>query len=340
MSAPAPAASVVATAARRPLGIPARDRIVTLLGMAIMAGAAAVGFFLFPYDLAFLTRVVAMALLVLSLDLVTGYCGIATLGHAALFGAGAYGAGIAAVHAGVGEPLTLLAVGTLAGGAAGLLSGVVVLRAAGLPQLVLSIAVVQLAAALANKASGVTGGSDGLSGISPRALFGRFEFDLYGQTGYVLACALLAVVFGLLRLLVRSPFGLLCRAIREDEVRVRAMGARIRPALVAMYGISGLVAGLGGGLSAITTGVVGLDSLSFERSATALVMLVFGGAGSLSGALIGTGVFQVFEHVVSAANPFHWLTIMGLLLVAVVLFLPGGLQGIATGLPRLWRRRR
>lgn len=319
--------------------IRSRDRLVTLAGLAAIAAAGAVGFVLFPYDLGFLSRICAMALLVLSLDLVVGYCGIATLGHAALFGAGAYGAGIAAAHAGIGEPLTLLLIGTVAGGAAGLVSGLIVLRASGLPQLVLSIAVVQLAGALANKASTVTGGSDGLSGITPRAVFGLFPFDLYGQTGYVLGIALLLLVYGLLRCLVRSPFGLLCRGIREDEIRVRALGARIKPALVTMYGISGLVAGLGGALSAITTGVVGLDSVSFERSATALVMLVFGGAGSLSGALIGTVVFQVFEHVVAAANPFHWLTVMGLLLIAVVLFLPGGLQRIVSVAPRLWGRR-
>ncbi|WP_375459147.1 branched-chain amino acid ABC transporter permease [uncultured Enterovirga sp.] len=307
--------------------------------MAAIAAAGAVGFFLFPYDLGLLSRICAMALLVLSLDLVVGYCGVATLGHAALFGAGAYGAGVVAVHAGITEPLTLLLIGMAAGGVSGLVSGLVILRASGLPQLVLSIAVVQLAGALANKASTVTGGSDGLSGITPKPLFGTFEFDLYGQTGYVLGIALLIVVFGLLRLLVRSPFGLLCRGIREDEIRVRALGARIKPALVTMYGISGLVAGLGGALSAITTGVVGLDSVSFERSATALVMLVFGGSGSLSGAIIGTVVFQVFEHIVSAANPFHWLTIMGLLLIAVMLFLPGGLQKIVASVPGLWRRR-
>ena len=300
----------------------------------MIAAAGAVGFFLFPYDLAFLTRVLSAALFVLSLDLVVGYCGVATLGHAALFGAGAYGAGIAAVHGGFSEPLTMLAFGMVAGGLAGIVSGLVILRASGLPQLVLSIAVVQLAAALANKASTVTGGSDGLSGILPAPLFGVFPFDLFGQTAYCLGLALLLGVYATLRVIVRSPFGLLCRGIREDPVRIGAMGAHVRPALVAMYGISGLVAGVAGGLSALTTGVVGLDSVSFERSATGLVMLVFGGTGSLAGGLAGTVVFQVFEHVVSAANPFHWLTLVGLLLIVVVLFLPTGLQGIVAAVAR------
>ncbi len=311
-----------------------RDRRVTLAGLAAIAAAGALGFFAFPNDLGFLTRVVSAALFVLSLDLVVGYCGVATLGHAALFGAGAYGAGIAAVHGGWSGPIGLLSAGLAAGAAAGLISGIVVLRATGLPQLVLSIAVVQLAGALANKASTITGGSDGLSGISPDPLFGIFPFDLYGQTGYCLGLALLLGVYGLLRLVVRSPFGLLCRGIREDVIRVRAMGARITPPLVAMYGLSGAVAGLAGGLSALTTGVVGLDSVSFERSATALVMLVFGGAGTLAGGLVGTVAFQIFEHVVSAANPFHWLTLVGFLLIIVVLFLPEGLQGLVARLAR------
>ncbi len=317
----------------------ARDRLVTAGGLAAIAAAGAIGLVLFPNDLGFLTRVLATALLVLSLDLVTGYCGVATLGHAALFGGGAYASGMLAAHGGIQDPLVLLAAGLAGGLVTGLVSGLVILRATGLPQLVLSIAVVQLASALANKLSGWTGGSDGLSGISPGPLFGRFAFDLWGQTGYLLGVALLLVVFAALRALVLSPFGLLCRGIREDVIRVGALGARVRPALVAMYGISGAVAGLGGALSAVTTGVVGLDSLSFERSASALVMLVFGGAGSLGGALVGTVVFQVFEHAVSAANPFHWLTLVGLLLIAVVLFLPRGLQALPARLAGLVRRR-
>jgi branched-chain amino acid transport system permease protein len=304
------------------------------LGLAAIVAAAAVGYFVFPDDLAFLTRVTTVALFVLSLDLVVGYCGVATLGHAVLFGAGAYAAGIACVN-GLTEPVGLLLVGAVAGALAGILSGALIVRYAGLPQLVLSIALVQLAYALANKASSVTGGSDGLSGISPTGVFGLFEFDLYGRTAYLLGVAVLVVVFLILSRIVQSPFGLLCRGIKEDPIRVRAMGASVYPALVKMYAISGAVAGVGGALAAVTTGVVGLDSVSFERSAEALVMLVLGGTGTLYGALIGTAVFQLFEHIVSAANPFHWLTLVGLLLIAVVLFLPGGLQGIGAVARRL-----
>jgi len=181
----------------------------------------------------------------------------------------------------------------------------------------------------ANKASSWTGGSDGLSGIAPTALLGLYEFDLWGRTAYVFGVALLAVVFVVLRLIVRSPFGMLCRGIKEDPIRIRSMGASPKIALTKMYVISGAVAGVGGALNAISTQVVGLDSLSFTMSAESLVMLVLGGTGSLFGALTGTVVFMFFEDVVSAANPFHWLTMVGALLIAVVLFAPKGIYGTA-----------
>ncbi|MEZ2126741.1 MULTISPECIES: branched-chain amino acid ABC transporter permease [unclassified Sinorhizobium] len=300
-----------------------------LVGVTAIIVIAVLGFLLFPDNLALLTRIIAIALLVLSLDLVTGYCGVATLGQAALFGSGAYAAGILSAHYGINDPLLMMVAGIVGGAVAGLVCGVVILRAHGLPQLVLSIALIHLFHEFANKASSWTGGSDGLSGISPDPLLGYFEFDLYGHTAYVFAVVLLLIVFVLLRLLVRSPFGMLCRGIKEDPLRIRAMGASPKATLIKMYVISGAIAGIGGGLNAITTQVVGLDSLSFTLSAESLVMLVLGGTGSLFGALSGTVVFMLFEDYVSAANPFHWLTIVGALLIAVVLFAPKGLYGTA-----------
>ncbi|NTF33904.1 branched-chain amino acid ABC transporter permease [Rhizobium skierniewicense] len=298
-------------------------------GIAAIIIFAVIGYVLFPDNLALLTRIIAVALLVLSLDLVTGYCGVATLGHAALFGSGAYAAGIVSAHYGINDPLLMTLAGIGGGGLAGLLSGIILLRGHGLPQLVLSIALIHLFHEFANKASTWTGGSDGLSGISPDPIFGLFEFDLYGHTAYAFSMALLLVVFIILRFIVRSPFGMLCRGIKEDPVRVRAMGGSPKTAIIKMFVISGAVAGVGGALNAITTQVVGLDSLSFTMSAEALVMVVLGGTGSLFGALMGTVVFMLFEDYVSAANPFHWLTMVGALLIVVVFFAPKGLYGTA-----------
>lgn len=292
-------------------------------GLPVLA-VGMLGYILFPDDLAFLVRIVSLAFLVVSLDLVIGYCGVATLGHAALFGVAAYAAGLACTK-GVTEPFFLMGIGTLAGAVTGLLAGALITRFRGLPQLVISIAFGQLVAALANKLSWITGGSDGLSGIEPAPILGLFAFDLYSRTGFILSLCTLTVVVMLLARFVRSPFGLMCRGIKDDDLRARMIGAAVYPRLVVMYGVSGAVAGIGGALNAITTGVVGLDSLSFERSAEALVMLVLGGAGHLWGALLGTILFQVFEHIVSAANPFHWMTMVGLLLIGIVLFAPQGL---------------
>ncbi|MDB5656696.1 MAG: branched-chain amino acid transporter permease [Tardiphaga sp.] len=300
---------------------PLRREAISALAIVVLG---AVGYFLFPDDLAFLTRLIGISFLVLSLDLVTGYCGIATLGHAAQFGVAAYAVGIACVR-GVTDPIALLVVGILAGAAMGLISGALIARFRGLPQLVLSIAVGQLVAALANKLQWLTGGSDGLSGIAPGRVLGLYNFDMYSRTAYLFSLAILVIVFVALSRFVRSPFGLMCRAIKDDDLRAKMIGVAVYPRLVIMYGVSGGVAGIGGALTAMSTGVVGLDSVSFERSAEVLVMLVLGGAGHLWGALAGAVLFQIFEHIVSAANPFHWMTLVGLLLILIVVFAPKGL---------------
>ncbi|QEL25024.1 branched-chain amino acid ABC transporter permease [Bosea sp. F3-2] len=316
----------------RPLG---RD----LIGLVLIALVGLAGYVLFPDNLAFLTRVISVALLVLSLDLIVGFCGIASLGQGALYGAGAYAAGIACVH-GVTEPFLLILIGAAAGAVMGLLTGTVMLRAHGLPQLVLSIAIVQLLHEAANKASSITGGSDGLSGMIPAPLFGIFEFDLWGRSAYLFGLALLIVVFAALRFITRSPFGMICRGLKEDPLRISALGIFAFPVLLKMFVISGAVAGMGGALAAIATQVVGLDSISFEISANALVMLVLGGIGHLYGALIGTVILMALEHVVAAINPFHWMTLVGAVLIAIVLFAPRGLSGTLDEAARLLTRNR
>ncbi|MEZ0222639.1 branched-chain amino acid ABC transporter permease [Tardiphaga sp. 1201_B9_N1_1] len=312
---------IVATQVPHKRSIPFGQEAAGALSIIVLG---AIGYFLYPDDLAFLTRLIGIAFLVLSLDLVTGYCGVATLGHAAQFGVGAYAAGIACVR-GIADPIALLAIGVFAGTVMGLISGALITRFRGLPQLVLSIAVGQLVAALANKLSWLTGGSDGLSGITPGKVFGIFNFDMYSRTAFLFSLGVLVIVFVLLQRFVRSPFGLMCRGIKDDDLRAKMIGVSIYPRLVVMYGVAGAVAGIGGALTAISTGVVGLDSVSFERSAEVLVMLVLGGAGHLWGALAGTIIFMIFEHIVAAANPFHWMTLVGLLLILIVVFAPRGL---------------
>lgn len=320
-----PAGTTARAAPRKP------PRDLGWAGVPVTAAAGLAAFWLFPEDLGLLTRIAATALYVLSLDLVLGYGGIATLGQAALFGTGAYAAGIAAVNW-IDEPLTLLAIGGAAGGLIALATGALILHARGLTLLMLTIAVTQIVQEVANKARDWTGGSDGLSGIDPAPLFGLFRFDMVGRTSYLFALAVLVVGLLVARRIVRSPFGLACRGVREDPLRVSALGGSPKAYLVAIYAVAGVFAGVAGALTAVTSGIVGLDSLSFPWSAEALVMLVLGGTGRLYGAVIGTVAFMAVHHILAATDPFHWMLFIGLFLMAVVLFLPGG---IASGVERL-----
>ncbi len=274
-----------------------------------------------PEQLGLLTRIAITALFVLSLDLVVGIAGLATLGHAALFGAGAYAAGLFALKAS-GEPLLGLAVGAGAGALLALASGAFLLRYHGFTFLMLTVAVAQIAASLAQKARDWTGGDDGLSGFTISPLLGRFAFDLEGKTAALYAIAVLALGLYVARRVVDSPFGLAVRGIHENRARMAALGTPVLRRLLAMYTLAGALAGAAGALSAQTNAIVGLDSLSFALSAEALVMLILGGAGRLHGALIGAVVFTLLHHTAASINPYHWLFIIGAALMAVVLLPP------------------
>lgn len=274
-----------------------------------------------PEQLGLLTRIAITALFVLSLDLVVGIAGLATLGHSALFGAGAYAAGIFAlrVH---GDPLLGLAMGAGAGALLALASGAFLLRYHGFTFLMLTVAVAQIAASLAQKARDWTGGDDGLTGFTMGPLFGRFAFDLEGRTAALYALAVLALGCYLARRIVDSPFGLAVRGIHENRARMAALGTPVIARLLATYTFAGALAGAAGALSAQTNAIVGLDSLSFALSAEALVMLILGGAGRLHGALIGAVLFTLLHHTAASINPYHWLFVIGAALMAVVLVPP------------------
>lgn len=274
-----------------------------------------------PDQLGLLTRIAITALFVLSLDLVVGIAGLATLGHAALFGAGAYAAGIFALRAHA-DPLLGLAVGTGAGALLALASGAFLLRYHGFTFLMLTVAVAQIAASLAQKARDWTGGDDGLTGFTMGPLLGRFAFDLEGRTAALYALAVLVLGLYVARRVADSPFGLAVRGIHENRARMAALGTPVIPRLLAMYTLAGALAGAAGALSAQTNAIVGLDSLSFALSAEALVMLILGGAGRLHGALIGAVVFTLLHHTAASINPYHWLFVIGAALMAVVLMPP------------------
>jgi len=303
----------------------------------LLIGAGIAAFFLFPDNLGFMTRVLIMIIMVLSLDLVLGYAGVATLGHSALFGGGAYAAGLFAVYFS-GDPLLGLAIGAIGGAAIAFISGLMLMRANGLTLLMLSIAVAQVLQEIANKERSITGGSDGLLGISMDPILGLYAFDFIGKTGYWYSFIVLIVVFYFLKIIVASPFGLVARGIHESAPRMRAIGTPVYWRLVGIYTIAGAVAGIGGALSAQVTELVSLDALGFTLSAEAMIMLILGGLGRLYGAIFGTVIFMSVHHFAAAIDPFNWLFAIGALVLIVVYFVPEGFMGLPKKF-RKWRRR-
>jgi len=301
---------------------------------------AAIGaFFAFPNYRVLGSQVLITGLFAVTLDLILGYAGIVSLGHAAFFGIGAYAAGVLVVH-GWGEPLSGLLVAGLAGALVGFATSFLVVRGSDLARLMVTLGIGLMLFEAANQLPGITGGADGLSGVTMWKLFGLFSFDLTGTTAYLYSLGVLFVLFIAARRLVHSPFGLSLRGVRENVRRMPAIGAPVALRLITIYTISAAMAGVAGALLAQTTQFVGLDVFGFPRSADLMIMLVLGGAGRLYGGLVGATVFMVAHHYLSDLNPVYWQFWLGLLLVIVVLFARGGILGAAEGLAERLRGRR
>jgi len=289
--------------------------------------AAVATYFVFPDYLALGAQILATILFALSADLVLGYAGIVTLGHAAFFGTGAYIAGILAAH-GWGEPITGLFAGAAAAALLGFLSGLVVLRTTGLALLMQTLVVATMVAEAANKASFITGGDDGLQGMEVWPVFGWFRFDLFGHTAYFYCLIVLFLCWLVVRHIVHSPFGRSLTGIRENVRRMHAIGAPVARRRLVIYTISAGLAGISGALIAQTTQFVSLSFLSLERSGTLLIMLIIGGVGQLYGAFIGVPLYMVAQNRFSEIDPVYWYFWIGLLMVVVVVFARGGVLGL------------
>lgn len=300
---------------------------------------AVAAIFIFSDRYLILTEMAWLGLFALSLDLILGYAGIVSLGHAAFFGVGAYAAGLLAVHGIVKEPVLALVV---AGGAAmvlGFATSFLVIRGSELSQLMVTLGIALLLRELANKFSDITGGFDGLQGIVIDPILGLFSFDLYGKVGFIYCLVVLFVLFLLARLIVHSPFGLSLRAIRNNPLRAAAIGIPVNRRLIAIYTLSAFYAGIAGALFTQTTALASLDVFSFERSADLLLVLVIGGAGYLYGGLIGAVVFRVLQDMFSSWTPQFWQFWIGLVLVLIVLIGRDRMYRGALWLPRLVMRR-
>ncbi|MFQ5656801.1 MAG: branched-chain amino acid ABC transporter permease [Candidatus Methylomirabilales bacterium] len=289
---------------------------------------AVLAFFVFPDYLQLGAQVLILILFALSLDLILGYAGIISLGHAALFGTGAYAAGILSAHGKWGEPLTGLVVAAVAAALMGLISGWVILRTRGLSLLMLTMATTILLQEFANEQEAITGGDDGLQGVSMDPLLGLFDFDLVGETAYLYSLAVLFVLFLIVRCIVYSSFGQSLRGIRENVVRMHAIGSPVDRRMLWVYTISAALAGVAGALLAQTTEFVALDVLSFERSGDVLIVIILGGTGRLYGAFIGAPVYLLLQDQLAKWSPEYWLFGIGLVLVLRVMFVPQGLLGL------------
>ncbi len=274
---------------------------------------------LFPSRYLIMTEIVRLGLFALSLDLILGYAGIVSLGHAAFFGVGAYSAGLLALHGIVGEPVLALLVAGLAAALLGFATSFLVIRGVDLTRLMVTLGIALLLEALAERFSNVTGGTDGLQGIVMQPLLGIFEFDIFGKVGFWYTVAVLFVLFLLARRVVHSPFGLSLRAIRNNPLRASAVGIPVNSRLVAIYTFAAFYAGIAGALFTQTTQLASLDVFSFERSADLILVLVLGGTGYLYGGLIGAVVFKLLQETFSILTPQYWLFWIGLVLVVIVL---------------------
>lgn len=290
--------------------------------------AAVAVYFVLPDYLSLGARVLTYILFALSLDLILGYAGIITLGHAAFFGFGAYVTGIMAAKMGITDPIIQLLVSGVAAGLLGLITGAVILRTHGLTQLMLTLAIAAVCLEIANKATDLTGGADGLSGVIIAPILGMFKFDLYGKTAYLWSLALVFGGWWLIRRLIYSPFGVALTGMRENSTRMHAIGAPVYWRLVVVYTISAAIAGVAGALLTQTNQFVGLNVLGFEPSGELLVMLILGGVGRLYGAFVGPVVFLIAQDYLAKQFPEYWYFGIGLMLVIVVLFARGGILGI------------
>jgi branched-chain amino acid transport system permease protein len=293
---------------------------------------------LFPRQLLIMNEIAILALFAISLDLILGYAGLVSLGHAAFLGIGAYGAGLLAKHV-TADPLLGLAFGMATGAIAGLLTSPLILKGNDLTRLMVTLGIALLLHELANSWSSLTGGADGLQGVEMAPVLGLFSFDLFGRTAYLYSLTTLFVLFVIARRIVHSPFGLSLRAIRDNPLRAAASGVPASWRLVAVYTLAAAYAGAAGALLAQTSQFVSLDVLAFHRSADVMLVLIIGGAGYLYGGIVGAVVFKFLQDAIATFTPQYWQFWIGLFLVLFVLggreILHGGIKALVRWLTRL-----
>lgn len=265
-----------------------------------------------------ISEIAIFALFAVSLDLILGFTGIVSLGHAAFFGLSAYGTALFAKHVHP-DPLLGLAVGMATAMLLGFITSFTVHRGTDLTRVMVTLGTALMLMELANKLDWLTGGSDGLQGVVMGPIVGRFEFDLDGRTAAYYSLTVLLVCFLVVRRVMHSAFGISLKAIRDNRLRATAIGIPVTARLTAVYTLAAALAGAAGALLAQTTGFASLDVFEFHRSADVLLMLVVGGAGWLYGGVIGAIVFKGLHSILAGLTAQYWTFWLGLFLVVLVL---------------------
>ncbi|HMG52380.1 MAG TPA: branched-chain amino acid ABC transporter permease [Kofleriaceae bacterium] len=304
-----------------------RAALAPLVALAVLAAAPLV---LGDYATAMLSRILAFALLAASLDLLVGVTGLPSLGHGAYFGAGAYAAGWVATHVARSAPVTLVAAAGVAALVA-LVAGSVAVRARGVFFLMLTLAVGEIVEQLAQSWHGVTGGSDGMYGIPATRLAGVALTDVRWFAWYALA--VFAAGIAVLRCIAVSPLGATLRGIRDNEARMRALGYRTYHYKLAAFVIAGGIAGAAGSLLAAQQRLVTPGDLGLATSVPVLLAVIIGGEATLWGPCVGAAIVVVLRDVLGPSLGGHGPLLLGVVFVAVVFALPGGLAHVRS----LWR---
>ena len=265
-----------------------------------------------------INEIAIVALFAVSLDLILGFTGIVSLGHAAFFGMGAYAAALFAKLV-MPDPLVGLAFAVAVSTVLGAVCSMTIIRGSDLTRLMVTLGVGLILMELANKLDWLTGGADGLQGVVMGPVLGQFEFDLAGRTSAWYSIGVLLVLFVLARRLVNSPFGATLKAIRDNRLRAMAIGIPVAQRIAVIYTVAAGMAGAAGALLAQTTGFASLDVFEFHRSADVMLVLVVGGTGWLYGGVVGAIAFTLLQNVISSITPQYWTFWIGLFLVVLVL---------------------
>lgn len=330
-AATAPRPMLEAQSSDRQRAFVAQRTVAALVVLLLLAAVPLTG----NYTTGLVAEVLIFAIFAMSLDLLIGYTGLMSFGHAAFFGLSAYVVTTLGVHLGVSGWWGMLAGVALSTVAAAVI-GFFCIRVSGIPFLMLTMAFSQLLFAVAVKWRDITGGTDGLPGFQRPALLGLSLDDR--TTLYYLVLAGFALTFWLLRRLIRSPLGSVLLGIRENEQRMRAIGYPVQRFKLIAFTVAGAFAGFGGALYAFFNAFVSSDILHWSLSGDAIMMVILGGTGTIVGPALGAGIFLLLKNFVSSYHEY-WMLWVGLVFIACVMFLREGLWGAVIKRGPAWLRK-